>query len=201
MPNSDHDCQTKVGEARNLLQELSHANEELRQVCESHQEARNNMADEYEDLYDAHQVLSITLQDAETRQDEDAKVLFVRNKHCAVLEAEGVRSRARIEEMELALADSGAGSAASVRWWKERCRELQAGAKALEGRLANLSDEVCPLMCERLFTHRMQCCQARICRRCLDSWGDQGCPYCRTAPTSAQAVHRLGTARNPIGIL
>lgn len=193
--------------AHNL--EMRHAREEYRQNLKMLQHSWDNLAEEYEDLYDAHQLLSITLQDAEKRQDEDARMMLARNKRCSQLEATEVQHLTRIQEMEAVLAGVASASVvenadrASILWWKDRCRSERLINHALERRVAVLSEEACPMMCERLFTHSMACCGSKICHTCLSTWKAEKttCPYCRSSPLNATVVDRLGTVRNPIELV
>lgn len=182
------------------------------------QESRDSLEDDYEDLYDSHQLLCINLQDAELRQDSDAKVMFLRNKRCTELEADNIKSKLRIEALEMLLASDGevvtdgdkkVAAGASVLWWKEKCRVMRVENSALEGRLALLADEACPMMCERPSTLMMQCCGSKICKVCLDRWTiekrpSSTCPYCRASPSVAVFVDRIalrpGTVTQPIVI-
>lgn len=185
------------------------------------QESRDNLEDEYEDLYDSHQLLSINLQEAEKRQDSDAKVIHLKNKRCTELELENSKHTLRIEALETLLTADGDGDSvqvtdrmrrtagASVLWWKERCRTMRAENRTLEDRLALLADEACPMMCERPFSLRMQCCGSKICKVCLDRWTlekqpTSTCPYCRAEPSVAVSVDRIavrpGTVSQPIVI-
>lgn len=166
------------------------------------QESRENLEDEYEDLYDSHQMLMVALQDAEQRQDGDAKVISVRSKRCIELEEENTRHMKRIEELEVMLAGGGDAPAcpglrsasASVHWWKEKCRAMRADNHILQSRLDLLSDEACPMMCERPFALRMQCCGSNICAICFDLWAKEksSCPFCRASPSVAHRVDRIG---------
>lgn len=183
--------------------------EQCRKRLTTLQSSHDNLAEEYEDLYDSHQTLCISVQDAEVRQDEDAKLILAKTKQCRDLDERGATSRLRIQEIEFALAEALSGQASSssvlaesVSWWKERCRTCYVEKKALERRLALLSDEACPMLCERMYTHSMRCCGSKICGTCLGKWGVEGgsCPYCRAVPLSAMAVDRPGSAMNPIGL-
>lgn len=192
--------------------ELNQVREDGRRHAALLQEARDTLAEEYEDLYDAHQVLTFTVHDAEVRQDEDAKALSARDKRCQLLEAEALKNRKHIEEMENVMAAGNCADqamkrrvgSASVLWWRERCRSGQKENQILLGRLAQLSEEVCPMLCDRVFTHSMQCCRSKICATCLDQWRQQGkssCPYCRACPATGVMLDRPGTSRNPITIV
>lgn len=188
------------------------------------QDSRDSLEDEYEDLFDSHQMMSITLQDAHQRQDDDAMAYMARHKRCVQLEAEGVRDRNRIEKLEFVMAGEGTegtdGTAAvhrnvradSVLWWKQRCRSMQDENKRLENKLAFFSDEACPLLCGRPFSHSMQCCDSKICGPCLARWAIEkqcqktsSCPFCRVSPSKASSVDRVGnrpgTQGNPIELL
>lgn len=183
--------------------------EECRKRVATLQSSRDILAEEYEDLYNSHQILQVLMQDAENRQDEDAMLILAKTKQCRALDERGATSRLRIQEIEFALADALSGQASSstlsvisesVSWWKERCRTCYVEKKALECRLSLLSDEACPMLCERMYTHSMRCCGSKICGTCLGKWGVQGgsCPYCRAAPLAAMEVNRPGSALNPI---
>lgn len=187
--------------------------DDCRQRLTTLQKARDNLADEYEDLYDAHQTMSITLQDAEDRQDADARLILERARQCKDLQEKVCKSDVRIQALEFALANAGEAGGAnwplalrvtvkSVLWWRKRCRSSHLEKKKLEGRLALLSDEVCPMQCDRMYTHSMLCCGAKICGACLGQWRveSRSCPYCRVVPAVAQALPfaRPGTAKNPI---
>lgn len=177
------------------------------------QSSRDNLAEEYEELYDSHQTMFITLQDAEVRQDEDAKLILTRTRQCKELQEKHARSCMRIQDLEVALADALSDrtnwpmslrvTVESVVWWKEKCRVCHLEKKQLESRLALFSDEVCPMQCDRMYTHSMRCCGSKICGTCLGKWRveSDSCPYCR-APLSAHALplNRLGSAQNPIGL-
>lgn len=185
--------------------------EESRRRLETLQRSRDILAEEYEDLYDAHQTLCISFQDAENRQDEDAKVILAKTRQCSDLQQRDATNRLRIQEIESALADAVSGQASSstprvlaesVTWWMEKCRTYYIEKKELESRLALLSDQACPMMCERMYTHSMSCCGSKICGTCLGKWGVEGgsCPYCRAVPLAAVHVDRPGSALNPIDL-
>lgn len=207
--------------------DLSEVRDKYRSKLATLQQARNRLSDEYEDLYDTHQMLLISSQGAEMRQDEDAQMISVKSKRCKELEAEVTRSQTRIEELEFALAadesphEKGPAvkrvRSASVLWWKERCILLRTENQALGNQLSLFSDEACPMMCERPFTHNMQCCGSKICGTCLQKWSAEqqhtqtavnssgtSCPYCRASPSLAvivdRSLSRPGTAKNPINI-
>lgn len=176
------------------------------------QSSRDNLLEEYADLYDSHQTMSITLEDAERRQEEDSKLITSKTRQLHDLELLNRKIRLRIQDMEFALADAqvcGSDRPASLRvtvdsvlWWKERCRACQVEKKDLEARLALLSNEACPMLCERMHTHSMECCGSKICGTCLERWRSEGgsCPYCRASPMAARPVNRPGCALNPIDL-